>query len=412
MSTVTATSRLESVRTFQRWFENKHEYAREWKERTGGQVVGTFCTYVPEEFLLAAGMLPARILGSHEPQAITEPHIFGMFCPFCRDGLAQGLKGRYNYVDAIVLSHSCLHFRQAFTSWKQHLPVAWSYYLPMPNAVQSPHAREAFAAEVRQFQAYVEEQAGRQITAEGLAAALETMDSNRRKLRQVYEWRKQEDPAITGTDAVYMAVTSQFIHKEDHNRALDAVLAELESLQGPRRRQGVRLMAVGSENDDVEFFRMVEALDATVVIDEQCAGSRYFWNESQPAGPAGTPAPLGEPGQAVPGTPEPTVPFDDLVVRIANRYLDRPPCPTKDYPERKRLGHVLQLARDWDVKGAIIMQEKFCDPHEADNPALRKHLTDNGIPTLLLEFDSTNPMGPLQVRVEAFLETLGEEDLF
>ena len=58
------------------------------------------------------------------------------------------------------------------------------------------------------------------------------------------------------------------------------------------------------------------------------------------------------------------------------------------------------------------MQEKFCDPHEADNPALRKHLEDNGIPTLVLEFDSTNPMGPLQVRVEAFLETLSEEDLF
>ncbi len=386
MSAVATPSTLESARIFRRWFEDKHQYAADWKARTGGQVVGTFCTYVPEELLLAAGMLPTRILGSHEPQALTEPYVFGMFCPFCRDGLAQGLRGRYSYVDAIVLSHSCLHFRQAFTSWKAHLPVAWSYYLPMPNAVQAPAAREAFAAEIRQFQTHLEEQIGKAIEPEALARAIATMDENRRKLRQIYEWRKQDDTPLTGTDAVYMAVTSQFIHKEDHNKALDAVLAELESSKGPHRKAGVRLMAVGSENDDVEFFRMVEALDATVVIDEQCAGSRYFWNESQKA--------------------------DDPIVQIANRYLDRPPCPTKDYPERRRLAHVLQLAKDWRAQGAIIMQEKFCDPHEADNPALRIHLEANGIPTLLLEFDSTNPMGPLQVRVEAFLETLGEEDLF
>jgi hypothetical protein len=30
-------------------------------------------------------------LGSHEPQDVTEPHIFGMYCPFCRDCLAQGV---------------------------------------------------------------------------------------------------------------------------------------------------------------------------------------------------------------------------------------------------------------------------------------------------------------------------------
>jgi benzoyl-CoA reductase subunit C len=69
--------------------KGRHDYARAWKERTGGKVMGTFCTYVPEEILYAAGVLPVRILGSHEPQDVTEPHIFGMYCPFCRDCLAQ-----------------------------------------------------------------------------------------------------------------------------------------------------------------------------------------------------------------------------------------------------------------------------------------------------------------------------------
>ena len=59
----------------------RHEYARQWKERTGGKVIGYLCTYVPEEVIYAAGMLPVRIMPSHQPQDVTEPHIFSMFCP-------------------------------------------------------------------------------------------------------------------------------------------------------------------------------------------------------------------------------------------------------------------------------------------------------------------------------------------
>ena len=105
------------------WYKNRHDYARNWLGKHDGQVVGCFCSYVPEELLVAADILPARVLGSHEPQDVTEPHIFGMFCPFCRDVLAQGLKGRYDYLDGITLSQSCLHLRQAFTSWRMHIPA-------------------------------------------------------------------------------------------------------------------------------------------------------------------------------------------------------------------------------------------------------------------------------------------------
>jgi benzoyl-CoA reductase subunit C len=73
---------------FKNWYEKRHDYARDWKARTGGQVVATMCTYTAEELLIAANMLPVRVLGAHEPQNVTEPHIFGMFCPFCRDSLA------------------------------------------------------------------------------------------------------------------------------------------------------------------------------------------------------------------------------------------------------------------------------------------------------------------------------------
>lgn len=373
------------METFRNWYEHRHEYARDWKQRTGGKVIGTFCTYVPEEILVAANILPVRILGSHEPQDVTEPHIFGMFCPFCRDALAQGLKGRFNYLNGVVLAHSCIHFRQTFNSWRIHLPVDFSYYIPMPNTVQTPHNRAYHKSEVEKFKDAVEKYIGRPITEQNLDRGIEVLNRNRRLLRKVYEYRKLDDPPLTGEEAMYVAVTSQFIDKEEHSDALEAVLKQLPNRK-LSREPGIRLMAVGSENDDAEFFRMVEAVGGTVVIDEQCAGSRYFWNESVPNG-------------------------DGLAV-IANRYLDRPPCPVKDYPSHSRFQHVLNLAKDYRAQGAIIMQEKFCDPHEGDNPRLKKYLEENGIPTLSLEFDSTNPLGPFRIRVEAFLETIRGEELF
>ena len=373
------------IEKFKEWYINRHTYAKQWKEQTGGKVIGTFCTYVPEEILVAAKMLPARILGSHEPQDVTEPHIFGMFCPFCRDALAQGLKGRFNYLDGVVLAHSCIHFRQTFNSWKIHLPVEFSYYIPMPNTVQTPHARSYHRVEVENFKKAIEEYTGRPITEQDLDRGIEILNRNRRLLRKVYECRKLDNPPLTGEEAMYMAVTSQFIDKEEHSNVLEAVLKELPERKLPRD-SGIRLMAVGSENDDAEFFKMVESVGSTVVIDEQCAGSRYFWNESVPNG--------------------------DRLAAIANRYLDRPPCPVKDYPTHSRFQHVLNLAKDYRAQGAIIMQEKFCDPHEGDNPRLKKFLEENGIPTLSLEFDSTNPLGPFRIRVEAFLETIRGEELF
>jgi len=33
---------------FRTWYEKRHDYARDWKSRTGGRVAATMCTYVPE----------------------------------------------------------------------------------------------------------------------------------------------------------------------------------------------------------------------------------------------------------------------------------------------------------------------------------------------------------------------------
>ena len=380
---------VEPLEQFGEVWRERHNYARDWKARTGNKVFGYFCTYVPEEILYAANILPVRILGGHEPPNLAVPHIFDMWCPFCRDCLTQGLAGKYDYLDGVMLAQCCLHMRQAFAAWEIHVPTPWQYYLCMPNAVRSPRAKPFLAGEITEFKEAVEKLTGKPITDKDLDKGIDIMNSNRQMMKQVYQFRKEDNPPLTGTEAMTMVWASQLMDKPEHNRLLEQLLKQLPERK-LNRDTGVRLMMVGSENDDRPFMEMVESVGATVVIEDHCTGSRYFWDE--------------------------VLPGEDRIAAIANRYCDRVPCPSKDWGptdwQQARFPHILNLAQEFRVQAAILTQQKFCDPHEADIPSLTRYLKNNGIPCYFLEFDVTVPVGPFQTRVEAFLEQIKAEELF
>lgn len=374
------------MQQFKQWYYKRMEYAERWKENTGGKVVGYLCTYVPEEIFYAAKVLPIRLLGGHEPQSVTEPHLFAMYCPFCRDVLAQGLQGKYDFLDGIVIAQSCLHIRQSFYSWQKHRPRDFSYMLPMPQGVQNPASVPFLSKEYVKFKKAVEEWVGYEISPEELQNGIDVMNRNRRLMKKVYELRKSDNPPLTGLEAMSIALSSQLIDKNEHSAHLEQLLRNglKERLQD--RDPGARLMIIGSEDDDMLFLDMVEERGSTIVCDDHCTGSRYFWNEVEPG--------------------------EDLLRSIAKRYVERTPCPSKDWPQRLRFDRILKFAKDYRVDGAIIVQQKFCDPHEMDKVALLDTLEKYDIPTLALEFDVTVPLGPMRIRVDAFLETLAGDELF
>lgn len=374
------------IKDFKSIYENRHDYAKEWKKKNPGKkVVGYMCSYFPEEIFYAAGVLPVRILGSHEPQNVTEPHLFGMYCPFSRDVLAQGLQGRYNYIDAVATAYPCMHLGQAFDSWTLHVTQK-SFYIDMPNRVQTPYSFPFLSGRLEETAREVGEWVGKEITESDLKGAIEIYNENRSLLRQIYELRKANDVPLTGTECMYISTASLFMDKKDANQLLKETIEK--ELKGRTAKTGddSRLMIVGSENDDIKFLEMVESFKAVIVVDDHCTGSRYFWNKVEMENGA--------------------------IASIAKRYLARPVCPQRDYPERKRLPYLLSLAKDWDAAGIIFLQQKFCDPHELDRVAILDFFKKQSIPTLYLELDVTVPLGQFRIRVEALLEQLREEEIW
>lgn len=407
--------------------DNPHSYARNWKDRHDAPVVGFFSTYAPREVLYAGGMLPIRPYGGQQPDETVvgnEHHSRKLFCPFSRDVLAQGLLGRYDYLDGVMLASTCLHLRQTYSSWVEHVSDddAFAHYFVMPHGTQPeggaeflpvkddgldasaapdistcPHApAEYLADKLAETRTAVEEYTGRTITDADLADAIAVYDRNRRLLRELYEFRKEDAPRISGLEAMELVKAGHVADPAEHNELLESALERLRDGEGTPRETEYRLMLVTAENDDRKFMQLIEEeidFDATIVVEESNVGSRDFWNTVE------NPGGIGGHGDS------------DPLTDIARRYAARPPSPSKDWGRRSE--QLRTLVAEFDVDGALLVQEDQCDPHNRDIPYEKQLLEDElDVPTLTLVSDESGlPAGQLQTRVEAFVEGLHNETL-
>ncbi len=365
---------------FSELLKNRHEYARNWKKRTGRKVFGYYEPYMPEEIVYAAGMLPVRLLSQHEPDDTTDRQMYGN-CACSRDILNQFIKGRYDYIDGLINAEGCQWMLNAFQTALNNKPTLFNHYVFVPDYVDGHGSRNVMHSEMKVFKNALEKFTGRDIADEDLDHAIDVYNTNRRLMRQVYELRKADNPVVSGSEAMEMVLLSQVMDKAEQNTLLKEAIEKL----GERKNNGnseVRLMLVGSPTSDAGLERLVESLGANVVIDELCTGSCYFWNE--------------------------VIPQKDRLLAIALRYLGRPHCALKDNNWRRRPAHIHQLYEDFNAQGVIIAKQIYCHPHGTDNPHIWTILRERNIPFHYMERDNMSDE-ETRTRVEAFINMLKPE---
>ena len=366
---------VEVMHRFKELMDNRHEYTKKWKARTGGKVLGYFEPYTPEEVIYAAGVLPIRLLGRHEPDDMTDRYIYGS-CACARDIVNQVALGRFDYVDGVTYAEACQWMRQAFISCQAFQSFSYNYDIFVPDYVDGHRSKEVMYSEMRAFKKALQEWTGNIITDEALDHAIDVYNTNRRLMRQVYELRRADNPVVSGSEAMEMVLASQVMDKEDHNRMLEDALKALRKRKNVQNT-GPRLMLVGSPTSDAKLERLIEKLGAVVVIDELCTGSGYFWNE--------------------------VIPQEDRLLAISLRYLGKPHCALKDNNWRRRPAHIHQLYEDFNAQGVIIAKQIYCHPHGTDNPHIWKILRERNYPFHFLEQDTTLSEREMKTRLEAFI---------
>lgn len=358
--------------------ENRHQNARGWKEKNGKKIVGYLCTYSPEEIAHAAGTIPVRIVGSTEPISMADAHIQSFYCTFSRGFMDECLKGNYSYLDGLVGGYSCDHYHTAFEIWRRNRPVFFSRMVDMPSKIATPEARRFFIEELKIFRQKIGEAFGAPVDDEALRHSISVYNASRSLLREFYHLRKKDVPAVTGTEALEVILSSMYTPKEEHNLLMEELLKQVKDREACPA-DAVRLMVIGSELDDARVYRLIEELGAVVVTDDICTGTRYMWNLASEEG--------------------------DPIEAIADRYLNKIPCPVK-HPSDGRYEHIENMVREFNVQGAVIILRKFCNPHEWDMPRLIDFLKKIKVPFTHIALDATFGRDEVQGKVRGLMDII------
>ena len=364
---------------FREVVSRRHDIAREY-EGHGRRLVGYFCDYTPEEVIHAAGLVPVRITGTREQIVKADRYLQVNVCSFARSCLELALDGTYDYLEGLVVTHTCDIITKMYELWQYRLDgPPFLHYLWFPHNVYDEAALPVVEEEIKRLIRCLEEYSGNEIDDQALERSIAVYNENRLLLKELYRWRMADPPGISGTEALAATLSGLLMPKEEHNAMLRDVLAALGN-RGDGPSPGPRLLVVAGMLDDLDLIETIEGLGGTVVCDDLCTGSRYFWDQVE-------------------------VSERPPITRLAERYLHKVPCPRSYRSERPRFDHIKAMRDDYDAQGAVIYILRCCDAHLYQYPKLLQELD---VPVLYIQGEHTAG-GTAQVRnrVEAFLEMIG-----
>jgi bzd-type benzoyl-CoA reductase N subunit len=354
-----------------------------WKEE-GKKVVGYFCSYVPEEVLYAADILPYRVRASGCTEtSLADAYMSHLNCTFMRSCLQYALEGKYEFLDGIVVTNSCDHVRRMHDVLKETVKPGFDFvkFLSIPHK-SGEAAAELYKDEIDDFRKSVEESFDVEITDAALKNAIDVYNETRSLLSAVYELRKTDNPPLTGKECMGVVLAGTMMPKDHFNPLLKKLLEELGN-RGPVSGYSARLMIAGSGGcDNPGYYEIIEDLGGLIVTDSVCVGSRYFWQPVELNG--------------------------DLTKCLANSYLKRPSCPSMVDSVAERRVFIKDMVKEFNVDGVIYQSMRSCDLWGGAVLDIRKNMKEAGIPFLEVEREyMLAGSGQLKTRVQAFLETIG-----
>lgn len=358
----------------------------------GMHAVGYTCYHMPEVLLNTGNCFSVRLraplTGSLD---ISSYYMSNFICDYCKSILERGIEGGYNFLSAIMGTETCSEMNRALEHFELIRIVEndpfFVTFIDMPFKVAEHTVRHY----VEQLQLKVlnplHEVYGTDISDDALRQAVAEHNEVCRILTEIGQFRKEENPCITGYEYHILNLVSYCCPKRLIVDKLRETLEELKTREpDPKPRWRVKIAVVGSEIDDPGFTKLVEDAGALVVADRFCFGSTPGREEIH----------LQE------GMP--------VLESIARHYLNTSQCPR--YMSREKVEgrwkFVADLVREYHAQGVLYEQLKFCE-YWGYERALASHVIthDYGIPSVAVDRqNATGGNGQLRTRVQAFVESL------
>ena len=366
----------------------------------GKRAIGYTCYFMPEVLLDLPGCFSVRLRAPRctSPDIATY-YMSARVCHYARSLLERALEGGFNFLDAQMATETCTgtcrfqeHLQQKhLDSVKDMRIIDNDDFFCEFSDVPFKNNENGFQHFRGQLQAHVleplHEHFGIDISNEAIMKAVEQHNEVCCLINEIGDYRKLDNPTITGYEFHVINLVSMVCPKELILPYLRETAEELKTRE-PDMKWPFRCKVVlaGSENDDPDFTKLIESCGAEVVCDRYCYGAV----ESR------IPIEIKE--------------GDDPLYVIARHYLETSNCP-RFMPQdemRARKRRIAELAKEYHADGVIVASNKFCEywsyERVIDTVVLPR---DFGLPVCSIEKEYINSAsGQLRTRFQAFVESV------
>jgi benzoyl-CoA reductase/2-hydroxyglutaryl-CoA dehydratase subunit BcrC/BadD/HgdB len=362
------------------------------EREVGTKIVGTFCLFVPDEIIFAAGA--DRIIlcgGKNETISVAEEYLPRNLCPLVKSSFGSivnkgclGIKScpHFNLVDLVIAENTCDSKKKMYELLVDYIPT---YVIDLPQKPDSPEALNYFLAELNKFKGAMEQLTGIRITDEQLNREIKSSNETRKLFSRLYELRKKDPPAISGLSMLKILQKQYFLSPDELKKALKMLIREVEQEKEDKklvnRERMPRIMVSGCPmaGGNTKVPDIIESKGGIIVAEESCTGTRSFWDLVDEE--------------------------KDPMLALAERYI-KIPCSCMS-PNDRRIENILELAREFNIDGVVYYTLQFCHGFNIEKYKVQQALKKEGVPMLAIETDyGDSDVEQIGLRVDAFLEML------
>lgn len=365
--------------------KNSFLAVKELKDK-GVPVIGSYCTYFPQEIAMAMGAASVSLCStSDETIADAEKELPKNLCPLIKSsyGFAKTDKCPFFYFSDVVVGETTCDGKKKMYEYMAEFKDV--FIMELPNT-QREEALALWKNEIIRFKEYLEKKFDVTITEDDIRRAIKINNEGRRALKRLYEVMKNEPTPITGYDLFKVLYGSTF--KFDRSQIPGEVNAlvdkiEKEYAEGKMQPKRPRILITGCPLGGAteKVIKAVEENGGIVVTYENCSGAKAIDKEVDEANP-------------------------DVYDALARRYLNIG-CSVMT-PNPNRLELLGRLIDEYKVDGVVEMTLQACHTYNVEAFGIRKFVNEQKkIPYINVETDySQADIGQLGTRIAAFIEML------
>ena len=357
----------------------------ELKEQ-GIPLVGTYCTFMPQEIAMAAGAVVVSLCSTNdETIEEAEKDLPRNLCPLIKSsyGFGKTDKCPYFYFSDLVVGETTCDGKKKMYEYMADFKAV--HVMQLPNSATDEASRALWKSEILRLQQHIEERFGQPISETALREAIVLKNRERQATADFYRLGQLNPPALSGADILKVVYGATF--RFDKN----ALIAELNEMtarvkaeweQGKRLESRPRILITGCPIGGAaeKVVRAIEENGGWVVGYENCTGAKA------------TERNVAEDG--------------DVYDALTDKYLAIGCSCISPNTERLRL--LSQMVEEYQADGVVDVILQACHTYAVESLAIKRHVRQqHNIPYMAIETDySTADIGQLSTRVAAFIEML------